>query len=224
LKTIPRDGIKDTFLDEYSEEPSLFQRLFMCQCSKEKRTPARIQFQEGLQGLAGVLIQSGEHSTAGTMLTLKWMDYNPDTREGYLQVFGGYGGSASTGLWTENSATLYWYFLMNLARCANYQYYFTFNEDFSKADIAIKGNPLILCCICIPCCPAWFTLPTSCVSFGMSRTAGSKDGTSWERYSSTCGGESTYTYTLKTVYNSDGSDGPFVDALLESPEQVVITY
>lgn len=222
VKTHNRDDSNDFMLAEFSEPPSLFQRLFMCQCSPEKRTSARLEFQEQLRGLAGITIQDGDHSTAGTLLTLKWMKYDPQTRTGNLQVFGGFGGSASTGLWSEDPSKLPWYCLMNLGRCANYQYHFEWNEDFSFADISIKGNPLILCCICIPCVPAWFTIPHCCCNFSMKRT--SDDGTSWDRYTSRGGGEPVYTYTLKTVYDTDGSKGPHFAAISKAPQQVMVTY
>lgn len=204
-------------------EPSLFQRLCLCQCSEEERRPSGILLVPEISGLAGVTLQLGDHATAGSLQTLKWTTYDQTKRTATMQVFGGFGGAAGTGQWTEPPNSLHWMFLMNLGRCGNYTYRFTFSEDFRYSDIDIQCNPLPLCCICIPCIPAWCTVPRCCVSYDMRQTSDSKDGSTWDRYSSKCGGEKEFTYKLVQVFTENGDEGEQFKELATAPKQVMIT-
>lgn len=226
LKIEDRDSVGEWMLAPETPPPSLLQRLCFCQCAPAVRPTSGLEFDEQLRGLAGVTLQYGDHDTAGSLQTLKWGKYDPSTRVLDLPVFSGWWGPfPSTGHWTEPASKYHWYFLENLARVAGYTYEFRFSEDKRSADIKIKGNIGVLCCACFPCCPRWFTVPDCCVAFDMRESSDCSDGTHWDRYSSSCGGEKKFTYNLVTVINSDGSKGPYYEKLaLQAPKQMLITF
>mmetsp|Transcript_9066 Transcript_9066/g.28311 ORF Transcript_9066/g.28311 Transcript_9066/m.28311 type:complete len:317 (-) Transcript_9066:244-1194(-) len=138
-------------LTDMSAPPSLLQRLCFCQCSPQLRQPTGVDRVPQLRGLAGVTVQAGEHTTSGSLQTLKWGYFDSEKRALELPVFGGcYGTGSTTGLWTEPITPL-WCFLMNWGRLANYSYRFEFSEDFRSADIKLKGNPCTVCCVPFSC-------------------------------------------------------------------------
>ena len=61
---------------------------------------------------------------------------------------------------------------------------FQFSEDFQRADIIVKGNPLVFCCICIPCIPPWLSLPRGLFLNTMVQADSSVNGDHWIRYQS----------------------------------------
>ena len=61
---------------------------------------------------------------------------------------------------------------------------FHFSEDFKEAEIISKGNPLVFCCICLPCVPAWLTLPSWITRNTMVQAETSVNGDEWNRYRS----------------------------------------
>ena len=105
------------------------------------------------KSLERIFISIGKHSTGGSIQTLKWSTWDPDSRVAHLEVFGGYGGSSHTGQWTEPPDSCLWrlllapwvaaarrasvtrsqrmsrLFLINLGRCCDYSYRFEFSED-----------------------------------------------------------------------------------------------
>ena len=92
--------------------------------------------------------QASSHSTAGSVQTLKWAEFDAHKHTARMQVFGGaFTGRGATGVWTEpNKCT--WNCLINLARCFNYTYFFEFSPDWRKADIKIQSNcPFGCCCL-----------------------------------------------------------------------------
>jgi len=232
LKVQDRDTAPDWLLFQKSTgPPSLYPRLCWCMCSPEDRVENDIGKIEALRGLAGVTIQDGTHSTAGSLETLKWGQWDPEKRVLVQSVFGGFYSHTGLGLWTEPTTPCYksvlWSFLMNLARTNMYQYRFEFSEDFRRADIRIQGNIAFLCCICCPFCPAWFTVPQWCNEQYMIQAADSTDGTHFERYCGVCGlcgGKASKYYDLRTAWYADGQKGPAHDAVvLLAPKQVQIT-
>jgi hypothetical protein len=208
-----------------TQPPSLFRRLLLCQWSATERKPSGLELIPQLRGLGGVLLQDGTHTTAGTLLTLKYGDYDPEKRELTVSVYGGFQQASTTGNWTED-VNLIWCCLMNLARSANYSYIMTFTPDYKQATIDISGN---LCC-CIPCLPRWTTVPRSIVAFSMVQDMppgplAKVNGTIWSRRTSIFGGEPQDYYKLVTVVNSDGSKGPYFDRLAEvAPQYSMTTY
>lgn len=228
LQIKERDTVGDWMLSSNADgQPSLFQRL-VCQCGPRERKNANLEsVHPNLRGLAGVTIQNGTHPTAGSLQTLKWVRWNPKKRQADLPVFGGFFGD--TGVWTEPVAC-YWCFQMNLSRCANYKYRFTFDEDYKHATIDIVTNPLTGCCpcaplCCIPCCPAWLVIPRCCVAFDMNLTEGADDGSSWDRRSKVCCRPWELTYVLQEVITFDGQRGKYYENLAQkAPEQVMITF
>lgn len=142
-----------------SAQPSLMQRL-LCQCGPEARVSNGIEDIPEIRGVAGGLLQSAppDWPTKGSVQTLKYCKFDKEKRVATIQVFGGFGGPSSVGLWTEPGGSCKWYFLINLARCCNYSYRFEFSEDWRHADIKIMAN---FCCVCCvpPCFPACCALP-----------------------------------------------------------------
>lgn len=225
LKVHERDTVGEWMMSPEQPGPSLFERFNMCHCRQEVREESGIELEPKLRGLAGVTLQDGEHNTAGSLQTMKWASFDPETRVVYQKVFGGFGAKAGTGAWTEDASSLIWMILMNLARNAGYRYKFSFSEDYRYADIDVQGNPCVLCCCCpiltLPCCPAWFTFPRALCrgGFNMRAAEGVTDGTHWERYNG-----KTKAYDLVTVYNTDGTKGPHFDRLAAvAPQQVMVT-
>jgi len=153
LKVHDRDTVGEWMLSPETLAPSLFQRLCMCQWQQETREASEIELDPRLRGLAGVTLQDGDHSTSGSLQTMKWASYDPETRVASQQVFGGFGGTAGTGAWSEDASSVMWMFLMNLGRWAGYRYRFSFSEDYKNVDIDVQGNACVLCCCC---CPVFF--------------------------------------------------------------------
>jgi len=108
--------------------PSWCQRL-LCDCGdSRKRTISGIQNIPDICNLAGLIIQNGDHSTSGTVFTLKYADFYKKKRIAERQVYGGWGGQQRTGKWSalQNKT---WLTLLTMCRCCNYSYRFTFTED-----------------------------------------------------------------------------------------------
>ena len=125
--------------DDATLPPSLCQRC-LCQCGPAARLPSGIEKIPEISSLAGATLQDGTHSTAGSVQTLKWADFDAHKHTARMQVFGGaFTGRGATGVWTEpNKCT--WNCLINLARCFNYTYFFEFSPDWRKADIKIQSS------------------------------------------------------------------------------------
>mmetsp|Transcript_27724 Transcript_27724/g.57588 ORF Transcript_27724/g.57588 Transcript_27724/m.57588 type:complete len:272 (+) Transcript_27724:2-817(+) len=220
---LDRDDASDLVTKDVSSDPSLYQRLCMCQCSPRPRPPSGIEMIPELRGLAGVTLQQGDHETSGSLQTLKWGYFDPDKRVFEMAVFGGF-YSPTTGVWTEPINVL-WCFLANLGRTANYTYRFEFSEDYHNADIRIKANPLALCGLCCPCIPAWFTLPKCISTTTMTQPPDVKDGSVWDRFNGKCGMEPKFYYKLIEVMDVNGQPGRFYDQLtLSAPKQQMITF
>jgi len=218
-----RDEATELVTKSTSAQPSLYQRLCMCQCAPQDRLPSGLELVPQLQGLAGVLLQDGDHETGGTLFTLKWASFDREKRTMEIPVFGGFYGGSTTGVWTQ-PLEVRWCCLMNLGRTGNYTYRLEFNEDFSFADIRVFGNPLVLCCCCFPCIPAWFEMPRCIASPTMRQSEGSSDGTSWDRFEARFGGEPEFYYRLLQVLDDKGQRGPHYDRISTAPRQMVVTF
>jgi len=199
-------------------------------CAPEARQSSGLDEVEQLKGLAGITVQDGEHDTKGSLETLKWCKWDPTTRIIDSAVFGTFYDHTGLGLWTEPTTpccrSCVWSCLMNLARHAGYNYRFQFSEDLRKADIKIRGNMGVVCC-CIPicCCPFMphCTIPDCCCVNTMEQAEDTTDGTHWIRYRGVCCQTPKPYYDLLTVFNADGTDGPYVDKLtLRTPKQLQI--
>ena len=57
--------------DHANAEPSCIERC-LCHCSPKKRAPSGIADVPEIAYLSGVLFQPGDHSSANTVMTLKW--------------------------------------------------------------------------------------------------------------------------------------------------------
>merc|ERR1712007_366299 len=209
--------------------PSLYARCCWCMCAPEERKNSGLDQISQLRGLAGVTVQKGSHSTAGSLETLKWARWDAQTRVLEEVVFGGFYSRSSLGLWTEPTTPLWksalWCCLMNLGRNSMYQYRSEFSEDYRRADIKVQGNIAFVCCCCCPFCPAWFTIPTCLNEQYMVQAPDSTDGTHWVRYCGVCSQPATKYYDLKTAWNVDGTPGPgYDDVFLFAPKQVQITF
>merc|ERR1712083_1144100 len=129
------------------------------------------------------------------------------------------GMNYTSGTWTEPAGSPLWLVLMFLGRAANYVYEVKFSEDFQRADIAIKGNPFVLCCCCFPCCPSWFTVP--CTEQYMIQSDDSIKGDHWLRYRGSCFKEAKFYYDLKAVYDASENPTRFEGLVAEkAPAQV----
>jgi len=210
-------------LDEHTEDPSLLSRC-LCNCAPAPRLPGGIEKEPRIAAFAGVTVQKAppDWPTQGSLQGLKFTPFDPVTRVAEKQVFGGFGGLPDTGTWTEPASDCKWYVLMSLARCGNYTYSFEFDEDFRRADIKIKLNPCFLC-TCVPCVPAWCTVPDSLAKFDMVQADDSTDGSEWIRRSSSGGKPLKESYRLRVVYNPDGTPGRFHGDLVEAPEQMIVS-
>jgi len=223
MAIIDREDAKELVTQDTSSEPSLYQRLCMCQCAPRSRPHAGIEMIPELQGLAGVTLQKGDHETAGSLQTLKWGTFDADKRVMEMAVFGGF-YSNTTGVWTE-PVNLLWCFLANLGRTANYTYRFEFSEDWQYADIKIKGNPLFVCCLCCTCIPAWLAIPDCITKQTMRQSQDSENGSAWDRFDSRCSAEPRFYYKLIEVIDFKGDAGPFHKELdLSAPKQQMITF
>jgi len=153
--------LQSMLLDDHSPPPSWCQRL-LCDCgASRKRTISGIQDIPEISNLAGLLIQNGDpatHATSGTLFTLKYADFDKETRIGERHVYGGCGGQQHTGQWPalQNKT---WLTALTIGRCCNYSYRFTFTEDWQKADIEIRENLCCVACCLPPCSKAWFGIP-----------------------------------------------------------------
>jgi len=225
LKVEERDDVAVYLvLRNESLPPSCFQRWCMCVCAPQPREPSGLEMVPELRGLAGVAMQHGEDDSSGSLLTMKWGEYDPASRVYELALFDGFYGSNTTGVWTE-PVEAPWCCLMNMARCANYSYRLEFSEDFRTADIRTRCNPCVLCCCCCPWIPAWFTVPKCCLDSTMKQHDDSQDGRSWERHSSRCGGTPRLSHHLLQVFDSFGQTGPYKHKLaVKTPKQVMITF
>ena len=61
--------------DDATLPPSLCQRC-LCQCGPAARLPSGIEKIPEISSLAGATLQDGTHSTAGSVQTLKWADFD----------------------------------------------------------------------------------------------------------------------------------------------------
>ena len=118
------------------------------------------------------------------METLRWGDYDPAKRVLTIVGFSGWDQKYMTGIWTEVAGDPLWVFLLFMARMGNARYEFHFSEDFKEAEIIPKGNPLVFCCICLPCVPAWLPLPSWITRNTMVQAETSVNGDEWNRYRS----------------------------------------
>ena len=211
-------------LDDHSPPPTWCQRL-LCDCGARKRTLSGIEDIPEISNLAGLLLQNGDamvHSTNGTVFTLKYADFDKETRIGELEVYGGYGGKQHTGQWSAlNNKT--WLALLTLGRCCNYSYRFSFSEDWRKADIDIRAN--CCCATCLPpCSKAWFNIPKSVAAFEMIQAKKSINGSHWIRNSSSGGGPMKFAYDLQAVYKPDGTPTEFVENFNKvAPEKMLLS-
>ena len=206
------------------EGPSLFARLCWCQCSPLKRTPSGLEKIEAISNFTGVTIQSGQHLTKGAMQTVRWGSYDASTRSLTVTDFGGWYHPHHSGVWTEPSADPVWCALLFLFRMSNFTYVFHFSEDFQRADITTKGNPLVICCCCLPCIPPWFSLPECIGKHYMVQADSSVKGDRFERYSGFCGNQPTLYYELLTVYTGEGKETRWTSLVKEhAPAQVNMT-
>ncbi|CAE8629867.1 unnamed protein product [Polarella glacialis] len=225
LRRYPREKVGDNMLLDNAAalQPSLFQQLCLCQCTPLARVKPVLELVPQLRGLAGVTVQDGDHVTKGSLQTLKWADFDPQTRVATKPVFGGFGWKDGTaGLWSEGaSKSCLRGVVFNLGRSCNYTYKFTFAEDYLSADIDAMANLTGPCC---PCVPAWFTLPRFLSHFTMKQDLGSTDGTEWTRYSSKFGGEPTFSYKLLEVYQPDGTPGRHFERLKIADPDVLVTF
>jgi len=223
LEIRPRDDVADWMLrsDNADAAPSFMQRC-LCQCGPEKRVLSGVEDVPQISSLAGATLQYGTHATGGSVQTLKWCKFDKDKRVADLQVFGGFGGTSSVGLWTEPAEKCYWTCLINLGRVCNYSYRFEFAEDWRHVDIKIRAN---ICCCIWPWAPAWFQAPDNCATFSATQTDESTDGKHWVRKSSTCGGEEVYSYDLYEVFTPSGQPGAYHDKLFDgvAPLQMLIS-
>jgi len=228
LAVKPRDTANDWMIGvDTTGDPSWFQKLCFCQWSPIQRVPSDIGKVPQLKGLEGITMQYGQHETGGSIQTLHWGEFNAEARTMEMAVFGSFGQKYATSQWTEPTTPAWrsalWCVLMNLGRVAGYTYKFEFSEDYRRADIKIKGNPLVLCCICIPCIPPWCTIPSICSEQYMKQADGVSDGTHWERYSGSCGREAEFYYDLLQVWRPDGTQVRANQAkLLEKVSQQVM--
>jgi len=216
----------EAILADTSPPPSYLQCILLdCSGGPKKRVQGGIQDVPEISNLAGLLHQNsgnrGEdaHSTNGTLLTLKWADYDKDTRTASLQVHGGYGKSASTGYWSllDNQK---WRLLGAVSRCCNYSYFFHFSEDYQRADIKMKVN---LGCIC---CKPWAPIPEMIIGkFNMEQYPDSENGSHWKRSTAPPGGGPfTFSYSLEAAYKPDGTPTKFLENLEKNaPKSMLLT-
>mmetsp|Transcript_17101 Transcript_17101/g.25630 ORF Transcript_17101/g.25630 Transcript_17101/m.25630 type:complete len:232 (+) Transcript_17101:132-827(+) len=219
VETDRDDLLQAILLNEKSPDPSWLQRL-LCDCGSGERKASGIKDIAEISNLAGLLLQNGDetHSTSGTVFTLKWGDFDKETRVAELEVYGGCGGQQHTGSWSLlNNQT--WKHLSLLGRCCNYTYRFQFSKDWQSADIDVKAN----CCL-IPCARPWCTIPKSFCAFKMAQAEDSENGSRWIRTSSKKGGPFEVSYSLEAVYTPDGEPTAFVHNLEKvSPKTMLLS-
>ena len=95
VETDRDDLLQAIVLNKKSPPPSCLQRL-LCDCGSGERTASGIQDIPEISNLAGLLLQNGDetHSTNGTVFTLKWGEFNKETRVGEWGGAGGVRGAA----------------------------------------------------------------------------------------------------------------------------------
>lgn len=219
LKVEQRDTVPAWMLgSKTSGPPSLFRRLCLCQCFETERVLSGIEKLPQLRSLAGVSLQDGKHSTAGSLQTLRWGKYDPETRSILLSVFGGGCFPGGAGLWSE-PVSCTWVCLANFARCCNYSYNFKFAEDHRSVVILLRANG----CCCVPCLPPCIEIPSSILAFKAQQAEDSRDGSHWIRTNSSCGGPDVFAYDLVEVFAPDGKPGRFHDRLQKAPQQVMVS-
>lgn len=225
LKTFPREVMNEVILtnDAATEEPSLLQRFCFCYCFPEARVNNGIEQIPELHGLAGLMIQDGDHITAGSLTSMKYAKWDAGKRVAYMPVYSGFGWwhGGTTGLWAEPAYTA-WCCIMNGARLGNFTYKFSFSEDYMHGDIDALLNPCC-CCGCV-CLPAWFRVPRCLNHFTFEQDLGSRNGTEWTRYNAQCMGEAKPYYKLLQVWQPDGQQGKHFDRLQIAPKQVMLSY
>lgn len=215
--------VKDV-LSDTAPPPSCIQCILGDCCGRKKRVPSGIQDVPEISNLAGLLHQNGADTvfgsrTNGTIFTLKWADYDKETRTAVVQVYGGYGPKASTGYWSilDNQK---WRTISCLGRICNYSYFFTFSEDYQRADINMKVN---LGCLC---CKPWFKIPASLIGkFEMEQYPDSKNGSHWKRNSAKSADEEfSFAYSVETAYKSDGTPTEYAEQFEEyAPKTMLLT-
>lgn len=204
-------------LDDTAPPPSWLQKL-LCDCNSAQRklTVSGIQDVPEISNLAGLLLQNGDHSTGGTAMTLKYARFDKEKRVAHIQVYGG------GGKWAALDNAL-WRFVLNVGRCCNYTYRFTFSEDWQKADIDIMGNLCCVACCLPPCANAWFSIPKSYCAFEMYQAEDSVNGSHWIRNTSNKGGPMKFDYNLQAVYGPDGETTDFTKNLGKAPETMLLS-
>lgn len=232
IKAQDRDLAPQWMLKDITDPPSLFAHLCFCTPTPVPRFPNDIEKVLPLRGLAGITFQDGDHTTEGSMETLRYAHWYPATRTLVNNNFGGFWAPSAMGLWTEPTAPLWkslmWMFLQNASRVAGYQYTFKFSEDLRFADIYIQGNPFFMCCCCCPFIPPWFTVPKCIMDHSMVQAEDSIDGTHWVRYAGFlpgCGGRVEPYYDLRTAWYADGQISPHHHRIYtEVPKVVQVTF
>jgi len=145
-------------LDEYSPD------------GRRKRTPSGMETVEEIQNLTGLLHQNDiegiEHSTEGTVCTLKWCDFDKETRVAEMVVYGRNGGK-HTGQWSFYDDGNWTRFVIPLLRLFEYSYRFNFSEDWQRAEIEIGFL-------------GWY-VPRWLMAFDMEQTPESVNGSQWLR-------------------------------------------
>lgn len=197
--------------------PSCLECVCLCNCGREADTPnvSPMAYIPELVGLTGVTVQDSselptQHTTNGSLQTLRFMPYDPVNRTLTMSVFGGRG--SQPGTWAEPQ-NLTWACIMNMSRLCNFSYRFKFAEDLRSADI----TPLVNGCCCVPCLPPCVPLPACCGGrFDMVQTERSRDGTEWQRRNYENGKPQLY-YYLRTVITEQGAPGPYHAALKRIP-------
>merc|ERR1711865_973185 len=97
-----------------------------------------------------------------------------------------------------------------LGKLCDYSYRFEFSEDYKKIDLRVMANCCCICPLCMPCCPAWFTIPKSLSATTAELKEDSENGAEWRRLN---GGK--HYYDLVEVFKTDGSKGADYAKLLE---------
>jgi hypothetical protein len=211
--------------DRAGVSPSCFQKL-LCDCSTQTRFASGVKDVPEISNLAGLLVQNGEHSTAGTAFTAKWGRFDKEKRIVDISVYGSGRSCGSEkqelGQWSAINSNK-WRCLMMLGRCCDYSYKIRFAEDWQRADIDIRINLCCVACCVPPCMKAWFTVPPCIATFDMEQAEDSQNGSHWIRQSSKCGGPKKKSYNLQAVYGPDGSPTEFVENLKVAPEKNLIS-
>lgn len=211
---IPRLLLLETTMNP----PSLLQQCCFCSFD-ETRVIAGIDKVPELRGLAGITMQTDGGGAENNVQTLKWAIFDRETREVRTRNVAGStccGNVASSQLatwvvglpWAAGTCAQLCLISCGMSCChrqCDFQYRFIFDPDWRRADIKCMMN----CCPCVPCMPAWCQVPDCLVKFDMVQAEGVSDGTHWHRNSASCGGPMKPLYELKTVFNSDGTPGPF---------------